>query len=151
MRSSDNAALNYMASKLNTGLPARVIKKTVTFAAATTGTVATHDLFTITGVSACIVLGVCKTDLVGATATIEVGIPGSTDGLIATTDAPDIDENELWRNNTPVKILALNSTNFPINVISEKIVYKIATAAISAGVIDFYCMYTPISMDAKIE
>lgn len=149
-RLSDNAALNYLNTKLNTGLPSFMVKKTVTFNA-TTGTIDTHDLFNVTGAVVCSVFGVCKTDLVGASATIEVGIDGVTNGLIANTTATDIDIKELWRSNTPIKILELNSTNFPLKVITDDIVYKIQTAAITAGAIDFYCLYSPLTDDGLVE
>ena len=150
-RLSDNAALNFLINSLNTGLPAKVVKKRVTFSTLTTGAVDTHDLFTVSGAIACTVIGVCRTDLAGAGATIEVGIVGTTAGIIAETAGTNIDEDEIWISNAPAKIFTLNNTNFPVRAVSADIKYTIKTAAVSGGVIDFYCLYSAITEDGAVQ
>ena len=72
-----------------------VANKAITYVAATTGKQGTANLFTVTGTVALRIFAVCSTDLAGAGATIEVGVAGSTAGLIAQTTATDIDEDEI--------------------------------------------------------
>ena len=66
-------------------------------------------LFTITGVVAVKVFGICTVDLASATGTLEVGTALSTPGLIAQTAASAIDANEIWHDATPDASVELSS------------------------------------------
>lgn len=72
-----------------------IASKSITYAELTTGATGATNLFTITGTVALQIFGVCSVDLVGASATIEVGIAGVTAGLIAQTTGTDIDKDEI--------------------------------------------------------
>lgn len=126
------------------------LQKTVTFVASTTGSQNTHNLFKVTGVVAMSVFGVCKTSLAGASATIKVGTAISDAAMIAQTTATNIAENEIWHDSTPDASIELTSI-LTQKIVTQNIIYTIGTAAISAGVIDFYVLWEPISPDGKVE
>lgn len=122
-----------------------------TFAAATTGAIGQHTIFTVTGSVLVNVFGIVDTDLVGATATISVGTANNVDGLIAVTTATDMDDGEVWQDATPtVELGAALGNAIPLNDGAD-ITADILTAAISAGVVDFYCLWRPLSEDGDIE
>lgn len=124
-----------------------IASKAITFVATTTGAVDTTDLFTVTGTVALRIFGVCTTllDSDGAS-TIEVGIAGSTAGLIAQTTATDIDAEEIWIDNAPAKIETIPS----LSILNDQtIIQTIATETIKAGVLTYYCSWTPVSSDGN--
>lgn len=127
-----------------------VATKSITYAAATTGATGATTLFTVTGVVAVRVFAVCSTllDEAGATATIEVGIAGNTAALIAQTNAVEIDANEIWVDTAPATIEALPAEK--IIGAGQDIIQTIATQAISAGVLTYYCLWIPISSTADL-
>lgn len=126
------------------------LQKTITFAAATTGAVATHNLFKVTGTVAITLIGICTTDLAGATATLRVGTAKNDALLIASTTATDIDANEIWHDATPDSSLEATSV-LRKYVCCQDIIYKVGTAAISGGVITFLAYWTPLSNNGKVE
>jgi len=125
------------------------LESTWTFSELTTGATGAHTLFTATGNNIIQVFGICDTDLVGA-ATLEVGVAGNTAGLIAqTANATTIDDGEILVDATSaVGVEALPST-FILNDGAD-IIMTIGAAAITAGVIDFYCLFRPLSSNAVI-
>lgn len=134
-----------------------IVSKTIDFSIGTTGSTssAPYDIFNVTGVNLAKVWGVCTSGLAGANSSISVGFSGSgaTANLIAVTLATDVDTNEIWRSNTPDNSsLAFTLSNVPQVIIADglDIVGSIAETDVSAGVIDFYCLYVPISNDAVI-
>lgn len=132
------------------GNDAFLVTKSVTFVAGTTGSVAQHDLFTVTGDCLARFFGICKTLLTsGGVATISAGTANNVAGLIAVTTATDIDANEIWQDATPeLEVGALPAPFVVAN--GADITYDILTATITGGVIDFYCIYRPVSSGAKI-
>jgi len=125
------------------------LESTWTFVGATTGAVGAHTLFTVTGNVLVNVFGICDTTLVGATATVAVGVTGNTAALIASTAATNIVDGDIWVNANPaVGVQAIPST-FILNDGAD-IILTVATAAVTAGAIDFYCLWRPLSSDANI-
>lgn len=121
-----------------------------TFAAGTTGATGAHTVFTVTGDVLVTVWGSCDTDLAGATATVELGTANNTAALIAQTTATDIDDGDIWQNATPtLEVGATLGNATPINDGAD-IVLTVATAAVSAGVLNFYLLWRPISDDGNI-
>lgn len=106
-------------------------------------------IFTVTGEVAIKLLAVCTTDLVGATATVEVGTALSTAALIAQTTATDIDANEIWHDATPDASVELFSV-LAENIVAQDVELLGATADITAGVIKFICLWKPLSADASV-
>lgn len=139
------------------GLLPFVASKRITFAGGTSnaigdkdGSLATFPIFAVTGDVLAIVIGICKTDLVGA-GTLEVGIAGATAALLAQiTDATTFDENEAWVDATPS--LGEGFTPTP-KVIGGglDISGKVTTTDITAGVVDFYCFWMPLSADGQVS
>lgn len=146
-----NASIVSLLRKVLDGDVAQVVTKTYTFVTATTGTVDTHKIFTVTGVVRVKLYAVCITGLVTHTGTIEVGTPASTAGLIAQTAAGDLIAGEIWDDATPTTKIEPDS-NIPEVIIGDgaDISIKIATDAVDSGVIDFRLEYTPISSDGAV-
>ena len=143
---------NLLRALIARNLP-RVARKEYTFSTATTGATGTHTLFTVTGVVRIQLFAVCRTNLVAAVAgaTIEVGTPASTAGLIDLTTAADLIAGEIWDDASPITKIE------PMSQIPEVIIgdgadigLKIATQAVASGVIEFKIDYTPISSDGAV-
>lgn len=128
------------------------VEKTVTFdGAAGSGAIGTVDLFTVTESVMVKIIGVCSTNLVGATATLEVGVTGSTAGLIAQTTATLVTANELLHDATPDSPIELSSVMVE-NIVGNglDIFATVATANITAGVIKFICLWKPLTWNGNI-
>lgn len=124
-------------------------ESTWTFVAGTTGATGAHTLFTVTDNCLVSVFGICDTSLTGA-ATIEVGVTGNTPGLIAQATATDLDDGDIWVDASPaVGVEALPST-FILND-GNDIILTIGSTAVTAGVVDFYCMWRPLNNDASVS
>jgi len=123
----------------------------ITFVAGTTGAVATHELFTVTGLVRIRMIAVCTVNLAGATATLELGTENDTDAFIATTTGTDVDAGELWYDATPTTTEDTTTT-----VVLDKIVnaadigYEVKTAALSAGAMVFHLWYSPLDSTGAV-
>lgn len=106
-------------------------------------------LFTVTGVVAVKLFGVCTTNLAGATATLEVGTALSTAGLIAQTTATDIDANEIWHDATPDASVELSSVATE-KIVTQNIIETVGTADITSGNIYYICSWYPLSPDGEV-
>lgn len=112
------------------------------------GTGNPYNLFTVTGLVELRIIGLCTVDLVGASATLEVGVASNTAAIIAQTTATNIDANEIWNSNTPgLKVMAVSGSLF---VYSATIIETAGTANITAGQITYYCIWRPISSGATV-
>ena len=120
-----------------------------TFVENLTGDQAAHTVFTVTGDVLVTVWGQCKLDIVGA-GTMEMGIAGNTAAIIAQiANATTLDVGENWVDSTPETVSALPGT-FILNNGSD-IILTIGTADLTAGVVDFYCLWRPLSSDGLVE
>lgn len=142
-----------------------ITKKSITFAGGTTdawgddgGALDGGVVFTVTGLVKCQLVAVCTTDLTGATATIEVGITGATAIFMPTETATQIDAGQIWLNdagNTTYAIIGEEEAaadNLPVYLLNgNDIILTVKTANVEAGVLDFYCIWTPISTDGLVE
>ena len=126
-----------------------VEESTWTFVNTTTGAIGSHTLFTVTDNVLISVFGVCDTNLTGA-GNFEVGVTGNTAGLIAQiVDAEDLDDGDIYVDATPgVGVEALPGM-FILND-GLDVLLKITGTAISAGIVDFYCMWRPLNNDASV-
>jgi len=119
-----------------------------TFVENLTGDQAAHTVFTVTGDVLVTVWGQCKTSIVGA-GTMEMGIAGNTASLIAQiADATTLDAGENWVDATPETVSTLPSTKILNN--GTDIILTIGTADLTAGVVDFYCLFRPLSSDGNV-
>ena len=123
-----------------------------TFVNPGTGATGSHTLFTVTGDVLVNVWGYCSVNMEGAGADFEVGVTGNTAGLIAQiADVEDLDAGDVYQNGTPtVGVGAALANAIPLHG-GLDILLKITNANITAGVVDFYCLFRPISSDGKVE
>lgn len=122
--------------------------KSITYAAGTTGATGATTLFTVTGVVALRVFAVCGADLTsGGSATIEVGIAGTTAGLIAQTTATGIDVGEIWIDNAPATIELLPALSI-LN--GTNVIQTIGTTTVSGGSLTYYCLWVPLSETGNV-
>jgi hypothetical protein len=112
------------------------------------------DLFTVTGDALVQVFGLCKTDLVGGAGfTFEVGIAGNTDAIIATTGGVDIDAGDTWQDAAPDAnpgAVDLTARTFAI-ASGADITQTIGVDTATAGVIDYYCRWLPLSANGYVQ
>lgn len=135
-------------SRTITSNEAFVLESTWTFVTGTTGATGAHTLFTATDNCLVNVFGICDTSLTGA-ATIEVGVAGNTAGLIAQATATDLDDGDVWNSDTPTAgVLALGSAKILND--GADIILTIGSTAVTAGVVDFYCLWRPLNNDSDI-
>ncbi len=142
-----------------------ITKRTITFTGATdntwgdeAGTLDGGALYTVTGLSFVKLIAVCTTSLGSAGGgTLSVGITGATTIFMPSETATQIDAGQIWFNdagNATSGIIGAESAaagNLPEYAINGvNIILSTATADIESGVLDFYCIWRPISSDASI-
>lgn len=132
----------------------RFATKTITFTgAANLGAVGTVPLFTVTGEIIVVALVPwCQTDLTeaGATATLALGVTGSTALFIAATTATGIDAGEFWVSTTPTANgIALPAALKDI-VITDNIIGTVAAQAVNGGVLRLDLLWIPLSSNAAV-
>lgn len=135
------------------GVPA-VVHKTVTFTgAAGAGAAGAVSLFTITGrVHVVSIVPYCSTLLTetGGTATLALGVTGSTALFIAATGATAIDAGEFWVDTSPdLAGIAIPAALKDV-AIAANIIATVADADINAGVIAFDVYYRPLTSDGAL-
>ena len=128
-----------------------ITKKAQTFSnTAGSGAVGTIDLFTITGMVYAKVVGICNTDLAGA-ATLEVGVTGSTALCLAQiANATTLNAGEIYADATAAAFKVVSDTVPPQNILTTSIFATVGATNITAGQVDFYCIWRPISSDGNI-
>lgn len=136
-------------------LPFKAVKR-ITFAGGTTNGIGDHDgtgdpftIFTVTGDVLIDVVGIVKTTLEGA-ATLEVGVVGATAAIIAqVADATTLAVNEMWIDATSSLAEAYTPTIHGIGG-GLDVIGTVGTDNITAGVIDFYAFWRPLSSDGNV-
>ena len=130
--------------------------KKITFAGGTANAIGDHDgtgdpfdIFTVTGLVVARIFGFCTTNLVGDSSTLEVGTAKSTAAIIAQTVGTNIDANEIWHDATPDNSVEL-LTVAPQEIVGQDVIGTVGTANITAGVIDFYAIWYPLSPDGNL-
>ena len=127
------------------------LESTWTFVAATTGAIASHTLFTVTGNVLVSIFGVVDTTLDSAGApTIEVGVTGNTAVLIAQGTAKNYADGDIYVDATDTRVGAGAVPAMQVINDGFDVLLKITTATLTTGVIDFYCLWRPLSSDADI-
>jgi len=118
------------------------------------GAQGTFTIFTVTGDVQAQIFGLCQTLMnSGGAATIELGITGNTAALIAQTTATDLDQYETWQDAgpeaNPGNVDAAMADYFVI-ANGADVIMTVATADLTAGVIDFYAFWRPLSDDGSV-
>lgn len=131
----------------------QTVTKTLTFTGgAGLGAIGNVPLFTTTGaVHIASIYGYVTVSLGGATATLALGVTGSTALFIGATTATGMTStNNIWMSTTPTAAgLALPAAAKDI-LITADIVGTVATAAITAGTLTVTVYYLPVSAGASL-
>lgn len=132
-------------------------KKVMTFDGGTTndpgdfnGTGNPATLFTVTGIVFVKLFGRCTTGLAGATATLIVGTAISTSALLASTTATTLAVNEIWHDATPDASVELSSV-LTEKIVNQNIIQTVGTADITSGVIEYTCLWKPLSEGSSVS
>ena len=130
------------------------VSATVTFTgAANLGAVGAVPLFTVTGeVVVERIVGFCTTNLTEAapTATLALGVTGSTALFIAATTATGIDADLFWVSTTPTANgIAIPAAAKDI-AITDNIIGTVATQAVNGGVLRVDVWWRPLSGDGSV-
>jgi len=113
-----------------------------------TGTV---NVFTVTGDVIVRIVPIITTDLVpNTTATIRLGVVGSTDAMIVDSDAVDLDARGIWVDQTPDNEIEDVDRIRGYIITNGNDVVLTLSAQVNTGVIRFYCFWTPLSADGKV-
>lgn len=125
------------------GMGGGVATKTLTFSNNGAGTL---TLFTVTGDVIVKIIATCGTLVTsGAAANVEVGVPGTTDGIIATTVATAIDADEIWHDATPDSGLEALSTMREYIIVNGANIGITLSAQVDTGAITFHCIWTGLN------
>ena len=114
------------------------------------GSQGAFTIFTITGDVLLQVFGICDVAVAsGGTPTLELGVPGNTAVLIAQiVDATDLIANEIWIDATPsttVEQIDVTGAREFVVANGQDAIMTLGGADLSAGDIDFYGLWTPLS------
>jgi len=136
----------------STVFPNKIVLDCGTFSAATTGATGAHPLFTVTGVVAVSIFGVCGVDLTtGGATTLEVGTASSTAGLLPQITATNWDANEVWEmTDTNLNKLVVDSLLTKKIVTESSIILTIGTSTVTGGSAKIYLSWYPISSDGNV-
>lgn len=127
--------------------------KSITFTgAANLGAVGNVPLFTITGqVHIKKITGYVTTNLTGATATLALGVAGSTSLFIAATVATTMLTTAAWWVSTTATASGIALPAAVQNIVVEtNIVGTVAVAAVASGVLRIDVEYLPLSVGATL-
>ena len=120
-----------------------------------TGATGAYTIFTVTGDVLLQTFGICDVALTsGGAATIELGVAGDTAAFIAQATATALIANEVWIDATPTltkEILdpaAVPRTWIVAN--GQDVIFTIGGADLTAGDIDFYALWRPLSTDGNV-
>lgn len=141
-----------------TGLLPFIVCKRFTFSnAAGLGAVGTVNIFTVTGDVLVRVLGSVKTDLTAdGAATLALGTANAATALSTAITATALDVGDVFHYGaSPADIGAIGGAggvaSQPFMIANgADIIGTVATANITAGVIDFYCLWQPLSTDGLV-
>lgn len=127
---------------------------TVTFTGASgLGAVGAVPIFTVTGeVLVERLVAFCTVNLTEAlaTATLALGVTGSTTLFVAATSATTIDANEFWVDGTPIANGVAVPAALKDIAITDNIIGTVATQAVNGGAIRFDIWWRPLSGDGNV-
>ena len=133
-------------------VPQNTLVKTVTFTgAAGAGATGSVLVATITGLVEILkLIPVCTADLIGATATISLGVVGAVTQFVGVTTATTIDNGQYWLSTTPgILGLAVPSALKEI-IIAANIVMDVLVQAVTGGSLRFDITWRPVSAGASL-
>lgn len=110
-------------------------------------------VFTVTGVVLTQIYAVCTEALTTSDAiTIELGVSGTTTYYIAqVADATDLIADEIWHDATPDANAELATVATERITTNGQDVILTTTGTVTAGTIQFYCIWKPLSPDGNVS
>lgn len=109
---------------------------------------ATQDIFTVTGVVEIRIVGVCTTNVTNHGDSISVGDATTPQLFIANTVASSIDAGEIWVDSSP----SAQTETIPTSILyANQTVILTGSANVTAGVVDFYAFWMPVSSNAVVS
>ncbi len=125
-------------------------KKAITYVAGTTGATGAKTIFTVTGVVRVKLIAVGKTTITsGGTPGMIVGTAITTNGLLPTLNPTSIAVGEIWHDGTADASIELDSV-MTTKIVAENIIETIATATLTAGVLEYILLWQPLSADGTV-
>jgi hypothetical protein len=132
---------------------ARHISVTATMTSATWNTVASHEVFTVTGLVRARMWIECTTNLAstGDGAQVQFGVEGVTNGFIAATNEDALDQNDIWYDASPTVVYDTTANTLLDYVVNGlDIGYEITGEALTAGVLVFHCVWEPMNATGNV-
>lgn len=124
--------------------------KSVTFAAATTGSVAVHDLMQITGdVMLQVYISVQEDLTSGGESVIDIGITTST-GYFISTAFTNVVTTRKGTYSSPFEASGIADEYLSFFTGDTKLVYEVETATLTGGTMTVYCLWRPLSENASV-
>ena len=126
------------------------VQVSVDLSNATWNTVASHEVFTITGLVRMKLWIECTENVAGAGA-IQFGVEGATNAFIASTTGTDLDANDLWYDATPTVVYDISQYVIMDYVVNGLDVgYEITGAALTDGTLVFHCVWEPLNSTGAV-
>ncbi len=133
---------------------------TVDFADAAWNTVATHEVLTVTGMVQLTIIPQVAATLTDAAdlATLQLGIAGTTNAIIATTGAAGVGgdtlaTNEFWLDATPADVVVTKTALDNLTVVvgaGLDVGFEVAGEALTGGRIIFHVWWTPLDATGAV-
>ena len=110
----------------------------------TTGTVAEHEVLTVTGLCRVKTTILCTTNVAG-TGSIQFGVGGATSAMIGATTGTELDATDVWYDTTPTTAYA-SASDAILDVIVDglDIGYEITVGTLTSGVLRFIHEWQPL-------
>lgn len=129
---------------------ANFLELEVDMSSATWNTVATHEVFNVSGAVRMRTFVVCSEDIAGG-GTIQYGDDGDTTSFIAATTGTDIDQFDLWYDATPtLRVDDFTTVMFDKIIYARDVGYEILTSAFTDGTLTFYCWWEPLRSGSTV-
>ena len=149
---------NEIASNLPTDMGpsinvANYLTVTATFTSAAWNTVASHEIFTVTGLVRMRLWAEAtgNVDSAGHAATIQLGYDGATDDFIGATDEEALVTGVLWYDTSPTLAVEDFSTAVFDKVVNGLDVgYEVAVEALTSGSVVFHCVWEPLNATGNV-
>lgn len=122
----------------------------VDLASATWNTAASHEVLTVTGLVRVHLWIECTENVAGA-GSIQFGVEGATNGMIASTTGTDLDAGDLWYDASPTTSWDTDGNVVMIYDINGlDIGYEITGAALTDGTLVVHCVWEPLNATGNV-
>lgn len=113
----------------------------------------THEVFNVTGLVRMKIWAECTGDCdsAGHAATLQLGVEGATNALIAATDETELDNGDLWYDATPtVGYEAYATAVFDYISNGLDVGYEIGVEDVTSGSLVFHCVWQPLNATGAV-